>query len=217
MAQAALSYAMEHRPIDAVVSLDSTMENGDPKAPWYKEWKPQSFWLDRAATIRVPVLLVSSTAGTDTCFFDGLMACDRRSLKVPDLSHNDFESTGGVLRARFAYDLRAAKPDDPAAAQIETANRLVYRAVLAFLDGILRQDGRALARLESELPAQGSAVRLVHIGRPKEATKADRADLLHELRSRGVPAAAARCAAMAGCNEDTVFTEAGQLLLDAGE
>jgi pimeloyl-ACP methyl ester carboxylesterase len=146
-AQAALIYAMEDRPISAVVSLDSTLENGDPKAPWYKEWKPQSFWLDRADTITVPVLLLSSQDASDTSFFDGLVACDRRSLQVPHLSHNDFESNGGVLRARFAYDLRTPEPDSPSAAQVSASNRLVSRAVLAFLEGILRKDARALVLL----------------------------------------------------------------------
>ena len=213
-AQAALIYAMEGRPVDAVISLDSTLENGDPKQPWWKAQSVQSAWLDRAAQIRTPTLVVSTPEGLGSAFFDGLVACDRRSLKVPFLEHNDFESHGGVLQTRFAYDLRATDADSPSAAQVGASYRLVLRATLAFLDGVLRKDARALHRLDSELTGGIAGAKLTHLSHPS-AVKPE--ELLRELSARGVEAAASYCAATAGCDEKEVFAEAGEQLIAAGD
>lgn len=213
-AQAALIYAMEGRPVDAVISLDSTLENGDPKQPWWKEQRVQSAWLDRAAQIRTPTLVVSTPEGLGSAFFDGLVACDRRSLKVPFLEHNDFQSHGGVLQTRFAYDLRATDADSPSAAQVGASHRLVVRATLAFLEGVLRKDARALHRLDSELLVGIAGAKLTHLSQPS-AVK--REELLRELSVRGIEAAASSCAATVGCDEKEVFAEAGEQLIAAGD
>jgi pimeloyl-ACP methyl ester carboxylesterase len=212
-AQAALIYAMEQRPLDAVISLDSTLENGDPNAPWYKEWKPQSFWLDRAAAVTVPVLLVSTNEGQDASFFNGLLACDRRSLKVPYLEHEDFATFGGVLQAHFAYDLRPPDPALPSAGQVAASNRLVIRAALAFLQSTLRKDSRALEQLDKAL-SEGAGAKMVHVTRPPTANPGD---VLRAIKVRGVAAAASHCASLPGCDEKKVLASAGEQLLAAGE
>lgn len=211
-AQAALIYAMEGRPIDAVISLDSTLNYGDPKTLWYKTWQRQSSWLDRAASITVPTLLISTDAETNTTFFDELLASDRRSLQLPFLMHNEFESHG-VIQARFAYDLRD-KDADGTAAQVGAGYELLVRATLAFLDGTLRKDERALVRLDSELPAALAGAKLVHIAHPRGL---EAAVVLRQIRDHGIAAAGASCAATPGCNESEVFAEAGAQLLAAGE
>lgn len=211
-AQAALIYAMEGRPIDAVISLDSTLNYGDPKTLWYKTWKRQSVWLDRAANVTVPTLLLSTNAETNSTFFDELSASDRRLLQLPFLEHNEFESYG-AMQARFAYDLRA-KDASGTAAQVGAGYQLAVRATLAFLDGILRKDERALVRLDSELPAALMGAKLVRVAHPRGLAVAD---VLREIRDHGIVAAGTHCAATPGCNQSAVFAEAGAQLLAAGD
>jgi uncharacterized protein HemY len=45
----------------------------------------------------------------------------------------------------------------------------------------------------------------------------DPALLLLEIRTRGIQAAASRCAAMPGCDESAVFADAGQVFIEAEE
>lgn len=214
-AQAALIYAMEGRAIDAVVSLDSTMENGDPKAPWFKEEGPRRVWLDRADAITVPVLLFSTPAGTSSAFFDGLVASDRRSMMVPSLDHNDLEAHGGVLQARFAHDTRDPDPERPAAEQVLAAHRLVVVATLAFLDGVLRDDRAALVRLDTTLPATVPGAKLTHVPLPPGCLRP--AGLVAAIRKEGVEAVGVRSTAVKGCDVRGAFIGAGDSLRVAGE
>jgi dienelactone hydrolase len=213
-AQAALIYAMEGRAVDAVVSLDSTLENGDPKAPWFKDGDARRVWLDRAQAITIPVLLFSTPAGTSSAFFDGLVASDRRALLVPFLEHNDLEAFGGVLGARFAYDLREPDPERPKVEQVLAAHRLVVRATHAFLEGVLRKDQEVLARLDA-LPATVPGAKLTHVPRAPACPR--QAELLATLGKDGVEATGAHLAALAGCDVRMAFMDAADTLRAVGE
>lgn len=183
----------------------------------YIEWQPATSIrdLDVIARWARENLRSSKVAvmGHNSTFFDELVTSDRRSLLLPSLEHNEFESHGGVMQARFTYDLRD-KEASGTAAQVGAGYQLVVRATLAFLDGILRKDQHALVRLDSELPAALAGAKLVHVAHPRGL---EVADLLREIRDRGVAAAGAHCAATPGCNPGEVFAEAGAQLLTAGE
>ena len=213
-AQAALIYAMEGRPVDAVVSLDSTLENADPKAPWFAQGDP-SPWLDRADQIEVPTLLMSSSQGQASAFFDGLVSTDRRWLKVPFLEHNDFISHGAALRTRVAQEAR--DPHDPAAspAEIASAYELVVRATLAFLQGSLRQQAGELGKLEREIPEKVPGATLTRVSR--QPAGASVAEILRALRDRGLPGAIALCGPPPRCEPSERFLEAAEVLVGAGE
>jgi hypothetical protein len=135
-------------------------------------------------------------------------------LKVPYLDHDDFETHGGVLQARFTYDLRLKDSDSPSAVQVEAMNRLVDRAALTFLNGTLLKDEHALQLLDNELPAQWGGAKLLHIAHPP---RVNLADLLQEIRAAGVQAAASRCAATPGCDESALFADAGEQFSMAGD
>lgn len=212
-AQAALIYAMEGRPIDAVVSLDSTLESAELQILWFRAKEPERFWVDRASAIAVPTLLFSTPNRTGSSFFNGIVACDRRALKVLWLLHNDFE-VHGVLGAQFAYDTRTAEPQRPTAEQVTASYRLVVRATHAFLEGILRHSPRMLAYLDSELPTQVSGVKLVHIPYQPAVSLAD---LLAEIRVHGVASAAEYCTTRRNCDAQKLLPTIGNLLLTADE
>ena len=99
-AQAALIYAMEKRPIKAVVSLDSTIENGDPKAPWFKEGEV-GVWLDRVDALPVPALLFSAPEAPVASFFEGLVvpiaAGSRSRSRITTTSSATAASCGHAL------------------------------------------------------------------------------------------------------------------------
>lgn len=95
-AQMALVYSTLPDRVQAVVSLDSTMENGGDAAPWWKNGEDAE-WLDRPAAVEVPALIVASK-GSSRAYFEE-MAGPRTLLTVPDLQHNDYEGLGGVLRS----------------------------------------------------------------------------------------------------------------------
>src|SRR5690606_29899485 len=97
-AQAALIYAMEGRRVDAVVSIDSTIENGDPEAPWFRR-EGTAAWLDRGDAITVPTLIMASSHARTTAFVETLTAADHWYVVVPVLDHNDFISHGGILQS----------------------------------------------------------------------------------------------------------------------
>jgi hypothetical protein len=211
-AQAALIYAMEGRAIDAVVSLDSTLENGEPGAPWWKGEAPQRVWLDRAAAISVPALVVSTEAATSTAFFDGMTGCDRRSLQVPALDHNDLEAFGGLVQATFAADLREPVPP---AERVRAGHQLVVRATLAFLDGILRQQPAALARLDGPLPAGLPGAKLIHVARPPGCPAPPA--LLAAIRAEGIAATGTRAAGLAGCDARAALIDIAGVLRAADD
>ncbi|MCH9681019.1 MAG: alpha/beta hydrolase, partial [Deltaproteobacteria bacterium] len=89
-AQAALVYASLPDRVQAVVSLDSTMDR-DP--PWWKD-DDHGPWLDRAGLIEVPALLFFQ-AGKSRSFFDEIGA-PRELVTVEGLAHNDFEGLAGA-------------------------------------------------------------------------------------------------------------------------
>ena len=135
-AQAALAYAMQGRPVRAVVSIDSTIENASPKQPFYERERPSRF-LARFDTLRAPTLIFASTGSRDHSFFDKLRRADRHLVLVPDLDHNDYIAHGGALRPRHAPETVRAEGDDGPTKAL-ASYRLVVTYTRRFLDSHLK-------------------------------------------------------------------------------
>src|SRR5439155_27324669 len=86
---------------------------------------------------------------------------------------------------------------------------------LAFLDGTLRRDRDALARLDTVLPATVPGARLTHL--PRAPGCMSLAHLLADIRRQGVQAAGARSAAVAGCDVRATLMDAAEVLRSSGE
>lgn len=185
-AQAALIYGMQEWRVQAVISVDSTIENSPPKRPFYELDDPKKF-LTRFDKLRVPTLIFASSGSRDHSFFEKLRHADRRLVLVPNLDHNDFVAHGGVLRPYFAPEaVRAEGPNAPD--KVLKSYRFVVEYTRRYLDNVLKgADERAF--LESATKQlEGASHR--HI--PAEAGKYDPHTLVrlavsgrvHDVRSR---------------------------------
>ncbi len=171
-AQAALIYAMQGRRVDAVISIDSTLENGDPEAPWFyreEKWK----WFERGQTIRVPSLIMVSQYHSQTRFVDAMTESDRRLVVVPTLGHNDFVSHGGALLTLHAHSLR--DPESGPASHYAQSYAWELRTIHAFLDGVLGKDASRLADLDDDWASSIEGASIVHmdIGAHEDQVEAD--------------------------------------------
>jgi hypothetical protein len=183
-AQAVLIYAMQGRRVDALVSIDSTLENGDPAAPWYRSGKSAP-WFEQPHALRVPSLLLVSQYHTHTSFHDAMLHADRRLARVPVLDHNDFVSHGGALRTLHGHEVRA---EEGSAEAFAAAYAGQVRAIHWFLAGVLADDAAALERLDHTWARSLDGASLVHSAAQPEL---DPAAL---LAAEGVAGLLARCA-----------------------
>ncbi|MCA9650869.1 MAG: hypothetical protein H6712_31820 [Myxococcales bacterium] len=142
-AQAALVYATLPGRVDAVVSLDSTIENASAEAPWWRE-PTQAPWLDRATEIRVPALLFASPE-PERSFFDAMGSAPRELVLAPGLDHDDFVGIAGAFGP-----LAGRCPSPVACRDLHTRHLTVVATAARFLDATLRperpRDDAAVAR-----------------------------------------------------------------------
>jgi pimeloyl-ACP methyl ester carboxylesterase len=117
-AQAALAFAMRNGVIDAVVSLDSTIEYMPAKMT---EEASFAHHFGDGERLRAASLLFSTETVRNRAFLESLVWSDRVHLTIAGMDHNDFIAHGGALT-------RGVLP----------GYATVCRAVLAFLDARLR-------------------------------------------------------------------------------
>jgi len=123
-AQAALAFALRNGVADAVISLDSTLENMPPET---LAKASLAYHFGDGDRLRAPALIFSSDAATSRTVLESLQWSDRTYVRVADMDHNDFISHGGALT-------RGVLPGYAA----------VCRAVLAFLDARLKGAATAI-------------------------------------------------------------------------
>jgi dienelactone hydrolase len=117
-AQAVLAFAMRNGLVDAVVSLDSTIENMSPE---HTQQAGFAYHFDDGERLRAPLLLFSTEHARNRRFLESLVWSDRTYVSLTGMNHNDFIAHGGALT-------RGLLP----------GYATVCRAVVAFLDARLR-------------------------------------------------------------------------------
>ncbi len=193
-AQAALIYAMVNPEVDAVVSIDSTIENGR----WFEQgdaryWFGQiegSFYEPRRLRLRMPALLLSGPEPVAD-FYDGMVHSERALLEVPTLEHDQFVSHGGALAPlRVQLSDGASEEERAAADEVRTAYEFTVVRIGDFLDARLAGDAEAGRRMaadpQSALP--GAKLRTHPAARPQGKER-----LVELALTEGVEAARARC------------------------
>ncbi|MCH9683219.1 MAG: alpha/beta hydrolase [Deltaproteobacteria bacterium] len=138
-AQAALIYTAMFDDVDAVVSLDSTMDGRDAAQRWWAS-EDNAPWLDHGSDIDVPALLLAS-AGRGRNYFDTLAAVPREYIAVEGLEHNDFEGLGGVLRPMLG-----ACPPTNDCALLHQRYQAIVTLTADFLDTSVRPTASAPAQ-----------------------------------------------------------------------
>ena len=117
-AQAALTFAMRSGLVDAVVSLDSTIENM-PKE--FMQRPHLTYHFGGGERLRAPLLLFSNPKPRYRGFLDSLVWSDRTYITLAGMDHNHYISHGGALSGSLLPGYVT-----------------VCRAVLAFLDRHVR-------------------------------------------------------------------------------
>lgn len=163
--------ALPGSPIDAVVSLDSTMEYQPPDAEDFAHVRAR---LGRPERMTAPMLLISGMkpfwtfrVGADgkeedgkmvfhpPCFefYDGLPYATRLYTQVRHLKHGEFVSSGAALGALR----RSLSGDAVGAALVRETHRSLCVMVRRFLDAFLRGDAAAEAELRDAANDKGEA------------------------------------------------------------
>jgi pimeloyl-ACP methyl ester carboxylesterase len=182
-AQAALAYGAEvNSPVDAVVSLDSTVEyaKGD-----YSGFKPLMDRLEWSNRLTVPALLFARKAmSPDFGPFADRRYTERYYALVEDIGHNDFISSG-VACARHEPE---RPPDRPAPARVQAIYEEVCRLTRQFLDAVLKEDETAQAGLKERVDA-GESRPITLTYDPAEPRLPTPKQLIDRVLERGLEAA----------------------------
>ncbi len=149
-AQAVLAWRAERNsPVEAVVSLDSTVEHGAPGEPGFEPLKARLAVADRLAG---PILLLAPKEdSTSFRHWDHWKYTRLYTVTVPDLDHNDYITQGA---ARFAFFPGRNAPPEKAAA-IRAGYDSICRLVKAFFDAHLKGDQPAVAFLKDVAKGKG--------------------------------------------------------------
>jgi len=206
-AQAALAFAIDNGNIDSVVSIDSTLEDGDPAAPWYRETRYEEH-LGHGDTLRAPALLFATPDGKSRAFFDSLTHSPRRMFVVPHLAHNEFVSHGGVL-AQLARE-RRGDTSDPSPPLVRASYMFVVETIGRFLAETLRDEDAAARWFASPvLPAETT---VLHADPAFDSTATA---WLARIEADGAAQAVATCRAQAVCTWPHDLANAAAILAEA--
>jgi dienelactone hydrolase len=144
-----------NRAVDAVVGLDASFRARD-----FADMVLRSPYFD-LRRLTAPMLTLQSgnpkyLSGQDDRLVDSLRLTDRYVGRVGNITHGDFSDFAEIARL-FPVTIL-----DRTAEQASAGHAAVCRSVLGFLDGVLKADAGALARLDGAAAAGGGLVTIAH-------------------------------------------------------
>jgi tetratricopeptide (TPR) repeat protein len=157
-AQAALAYGAEaNSPVDAVVSLDSTVEYAKGDFSGFKPLMDRLNWDHRLV---LPVLLFArKSMAPDFSPLANRRYTERYYAQVEDLDHNDFISSGVAC----TWHDPERPPDRPTPMRVQIVYESVCCLTLQFLDAALKEDSSAQDGLQERVRAgEGHPITLTH-------------------------------------------------------